>query len=69
MLSMQMGANSVLVTGELYVRRGMTTDEIEGLIVRIDEKIGEELPEVSETFWELHGNEKIGELGKPGNQA
>jgi cation diffusion facilitator family transporter len=69
MLSMQLGANSVLVTGELYVRRGMTTDEIEGLIVRIDEKIGEELPEVSETFWELHGNEKIGELGKPGNQA
>jgi divalent metal cation (Fe/Co/Zn/Cd) transporter len=53
MLSMQLGANSVLVTGELCVKRGMSTDEIEALIVRIDDKIGAELPEISDTFWEL----------------
>jgi cation diffusion facilitator family transporter len=53
MLSMQLGSNSVLVTGELCVKRGMSTDEIEDLIVRIDDKISAEIPEVSETFWEL----------------
>lgn len=53
MLSMQLGANSVLVTGELCVKRGMSTDEIEGLIARIDDRIGAELPEISDTFWEL----------------
>jgi cation diffusion facilitator family transporter len=57
MLSMQVGPNSVLVTGELHVRPGLTTGEIEDLIARIDGRIGVEIPEVRETFWELHGTE------------
>jgi hypothetical protein len=54
---MQVGPNSVLVTGELHVRPGLTTGDIEDLIARIDGRIGVEIPEVRETFWELHGTE------------
>jgi cation diffusion facilitator family transporter len=57
MLSMLIGQHSVLVTGELHVRPGLTTAQIENLIQRIDNKIAAEIPEVSETFWELHGTE------------
>jgi len=53
LLTMQLGSHSVLVTGELQVRRGMSTAEIESLMRRIDSAIAEELPEVRETFWEL----------------
>ena len=53
LLTMQLGSHSVLVTGQLQVRRGMTTREIEELVRRIDSAIAEELPEVHETFWEL----------------
>jgi cation diffusion facilitator family transporter len=52
-LTMQLGSHSVLVTGELNVRRGMTTDEIENLLARIDAEIERRVPEVSDTFWEL----------------
>ncbi len=54
MLTMQLGSHSVLVTGQLQVRRGLTTKEIEALVRRIDSAIAEELPEIHETFWELH---------------
>jgi len=54
LLTMQLGTHSVLVTGELHVRPGLTTLPIEDLIARIDEKLGEVVPEVSDTFWELH---------------
>ena len=53
LLSMQMGSHSILVTGELEVGRGLTTDQIEDLLARIDAKIGGEVPDVTETFWEL----------------
>ncbi len=53
LLSMQLGAHSILVTGEIEVRRGLTTDEIEDLLVRIDGKINAAVPDVSDTFWEL----------------
>jgi divalent metal cation (Fe/Co/Zn/Cd) transporter len=53
LLSMQLGSHSVLVTGELEVRRDLTTAEIESLIERIDQAISRALPEVRETFWEL----------------
>jgi hypothetical protein len=53
LLTMQLGSHSVLVTGQLQVRRGLTTREIEALMRRIDAAIAEELPEVRETFWEL----------------
>jgi divalent metal cation (Fe/Co/Zn/Cd) transporter len=52
-LTMQLGSHSVLVTGELRVHRGMNTDEIEDLMVRIDAEIERRVPEVSDTFWEL----------------
>jgi cation diffusion facilitator family transporter len=54
MLTMQLGSNSVLVTGELRVRRNLTTEQIEDLLRRIDRKVSEDVPEVSETFWELN---------------
>jgi hypothetical protein len=57
MLSMQVGPNSVLVTGELHVRQSLTTGDIEDLIARIDARIAVEIPEVRETFWELHGTD------------
>jgi len=53
LLSMQLGSHSVLVTGELEVGRGLTTDQIEDLLVRIDQKIAATVPDVTDTFWEL----------------
>ena len=53
MLTMQLGANSVLVTGELRVRKDLTTEQIEDLLRRVDRKVAEDVPEVTETFWEL----------------
>ena len=57
MLSMLVGSHSILVTGELHVRPGLTTAQIENLIQRIDDRITQEIPDISETFWELHGTE------------
>ena len=37
LLSMQLGSRSILVTGELEVGRGLNTDQIEDLVVRIDQ--------------------------------
>lgn len=53
LLTMQLGAHSVLVTGELQLRRDLDTTAIEDLIGRIDARIEAEVPEVSDTFWEL----------------
>ena len=53
LLSMQMGSHSILVTGELEVGRGLTTGQIEDLLARIDAKIAVEVPDVTDTFWEL----------------
>lgn len=53
LLTMQLGSHSVLVTGELAVQPGMTTEEIEALIAQIDDRLASEVPEVSSTFWEL----------------
>ena len=53
MLTMQLGANSVLVTGELRVLKDLTTEQIEDLLHRVDRKVAEDVPEVAETFWEL----------------
>ena len=52
-LTMQLGSHSVLVMGEIMVRRGLTTDAIEDLLGRIDAEIERRVPEVSDTFWEL----------------
>ncbi len=56
LLTMQLGSHSVLVTGELRVRRELTTPEIEDLLQRIDATLGERLPEISDTFWELRAS-------------
>jgi cation diffusion facilitator family transporter len=53
LLSMQLGSHSVLVTGELELSRDLHTNEIEDLISRIDQKIAAEVPDVTDTFWEL----------------
>ena len=53
LLSMQLGSHSVLVTGELELSRDFHTREIEDLIARIDEKIARDVPDVTDTFWEL----------------
>ena len=53
LLSMQLGSHSILVTGELELSRDLHTREIENLIVRIDQKIAAEVPDVTDTFWEL----------------
>jgi cation diffusion facilitator family transporter len=59
LLTMQLGSHSVLVTGELRIRRDLTTAEIEDLIRRIDTRIVAEVPEVRETFWELSSTEDV----------
>jgi cation diffusion facilitator family transporter len=53
LLTMQLGTHSVLVTGELQVRRDLTTPQIEDLMARIDATLATTVPEVSDTFWEL----------------
>lgn len=53
LLTMQLGTHSVLVTGEIEVRRHMDTEEIEDLVTKIDAQLAKTVPEVSDTFWEL----------------
>lgn len=69
MLSMLIGSQSILVTGELHVRPGLTTAQIEDLIARIDDRIAEEIPEVSETFWELHGTDSARQAAADAKEA
>lgn len=52
-LTMQLGQHNVLVTGELQVGRELDAGEIEGLVVRIDERLKTDVPEVQDTFWEV----------------
>ena len=52
-LTMQLGSHSVLVTGELRVKRELTTAAIEDLLHRLDARLAEAVPEVTSTFWEL----------------
>jgi cation diffusion facilitator family transporter len=53
-LTMQLGQHSVLVTGDLQVSRDLDAQRIEDLINRIDARLNDSVPEVSDTFWELH---------------
>jgi hypothetical protein len=43
----------VMVTGELTVKRDMSTGAIEDLVRRLDERMATDIPEVTSTFWEL----------------
>ena len=53
MLTMQLGSHSVLVTGELQVRRNLALDEAEALIARLDGALLEQVPEVADSYWEI----------------
>ena len=54
LLTMHLGPNAVLVNAEIHVVDGLDTDQIEELLERITGVMREEVPEVVETFIELH---------------
>lgn len=54
LLTMQMGLDSVLVTGEVHLRDGLSTDEIENVLERITMRIREDAPDVKNIFLEPH---------------
>jgi divalent metal cation (Fe/Co/Zn/Cd) transporter len=54
LLTMHLGAGSVLVTAEIHVVDGVDTDGIEDLIERVTKEIRREVPEVTQTFIEPH---------------
>lgn len=54
LLTMQLGLDSVLVTGELNIRDDLSTDEIEGLLRRVTERIRAAAPEVKNVYLEPH---------------
>lgn len=54
LLTMQLGLNSILVTGELNLRDDLTTDEIENLMERINQRIREAAPAVKNIYLEPH---------------
>lgn len=58
LLTMRLGLASVLVTGKINVRDGLTTDEIERLLERLTTQIQEAAPEVKNVYLELHCAQK-----------
>jgi len=54
LLTMHLGPNAVLVNAEIHVIDGLDTDQIEDLLERITEAMRDEMPEVAQTFLELH---------------
>ena len=54
LLTMQLGLHSVLVTGEINIEDDLTTDEIEILITRLNERIRAAAPEVQNIYLEPH---------------
>lgn len=65
LLTMQLGSHSVLVTGELQVRRDLSITDVEDVIARLDARLHERAPEVKETFWGLHGERVAGPHSVP----
>ena len=53
LLTMQLGARSILVTAELQIVDGLTTTAIEDLLQRIEDAVREAEPDVSDSFFEL----------------
>jgi cation diffusion facilitator family transporter len=60
LLTMHLGPDAVLVNTEIHVVDGLETDHIEDLLERITQRMREELPEVAQTFIELHPPGKVG---------
>lgn len=54
LLTMHLGPNSALVTAEISVREGLTTNQIERLLQEVDASVRREVPEATQTFLELH---------------
>jgi len=54
LLTMQLGMDSVLVTGEINIRDDLTTNEIESLLARVTTRIREAAPEVKNLYLEPH---------------
>jgi hypothetical protein len=62
---MQIGSASVLVTGELALQHGLDVEQAEELMLRIDAAVTQAVPEVRDTFWELH-HEPLNPPEQPG---
>ncbi len=60
LLTMHLGPDAVLVNTEIHVIDGLYTDQIEDLLERITQRMREEMPEVAQTFIELHPPGKVG---------
>jgi len=60
LLTMHLGPDAVLVNTEIHVIDGLDTDQIEDLLERITQRMREEMPEVAQTFIELHPPGKVG---------
>ena len=60
LLTMHLGPDAVLVNTEIHVVDGLETDQIEDLLERITQRMREEMPEVAQTFIELHPPGKVG---------
>ncbi len=54
LLTMHLGPDAVLVNAEIHVVDGLATDQIEELLERITRRLRNEMPEVVQTFIELH---------------
>lgn len=53
-LTMHLGPEDVLVNADVQVRRGLGSEQIEELMDRLNRRLQTELPQVRETFIELH---------------
>jgi cation diffusion facilitator family transporter len=53
LLTMQLGPESILVTGEIALQHGLSVAQAEQLMLRIDAAVTNAVPEVRDTFWEL----------------
>lgn len=60
LITMHLGPNSVLVNAEVHLANELETDQIEDLLERITQKIRGEMPEVQQTFIELHSPPRTG---------
>ncbi len=61
LLTMHLGPNSVLVNAEVHLVDGLDTDQIENLLERMTRALSSEIPELSQTFIELHAPGRAGE--------
>jgi cation diffusion facilitator family transporter len=66
LLTMHLGPNSALMTAEINVVDGLDTDQIEDLLERITRKVRSEVPEITQTFLELHPEGKTGDPTQTG---